>query len=252
MIALAGPRVLETLDALPASGRDVVLALDLSGSMEREDFDLDGARVSRLAAVQTVASRFVLGREGDRVGLVVFGDRAYVAAAPTHDVAAVAQVIDTAMIGVSGRSTAIADGLGLAIRRLRGREAKSRVILLLSDGQDTTGAVDPVAAARAAAALGIRVHTIALGPRDLETSPGARDAVDTATLRAIAEAAGGVMFRVRNTDDLRAVTDAVDRLEPSAAAAPPIRGWHALWPWPAAAALLLLGAAMLSRPEETA
>ncbi|QDL94091.1 VWA domain-containing protein (plasmid) [Paroceanicella profunda] len=252
LLALAGPRQLETIDALPASGRDIVLALDLSGSMEREDFELDGARVSRLAAVQAVAAQFVRGRDGDRVGLVVFGARAYVAAAPTHDVAAVAQAIETAMIGVSGRATAIADGLGLAIRRLRGRAADSRVILLLSDGQDTSGAVDPVAAAGAAAALGIRIHTIALGPRDLEGAPDSRDAVDTATLRRIAQAAGGVMFRVRSTADLRAVAEAIDRLEPSAADAPPIRGWRPLWVWPGALALLLLGVPLLLRRGEVA
>lgn len=240
VVALSGPRVEQIFDILSDSGRDIVLVLDLSGSMEREDFSLDGRQVSRLAAVQSVAARFVAGRAGDRVGLVVFGDRAYVAAAPTQDVAAVAQVIGTTRIGVSGKATAIADGLGLAIKRLRGRDAKSRVVILLSDGQDTSGAVDPVAAAEVAKELGIRIHTIALGPKDLETAPGTRDAVDTATLRNIAQLSGGAMFRVRTADDLRTVTEAIDGLEPSPAKAPPIRGWRELWVWPAAAALVLL------------
>ncbi len=240
VIALAGPRQSQVLEVLPASGRDIVLALDLSGSMEREDFSLDGAQVSRLKAVQRVAAHFVRGREGDRIGLVVFGNRAYVAAAPTHDVAAVAHVIETTVIGVSGKATAIADGLGLAIKRLRGRKADSRVVILLSDGQDTSGTVDPVAAAQVARKLGVRVHTIALGPADLQTAPTSRDAVDAATLQQIADAAGGQMFRVRTTQDLRAVTAAIDRLEPSPADAPPIRAWHALWVWPAGAALVLL------------
>lgn len=244
VVALSGPRIEQIFDILPASAREIVLVLDLSGSMEREDFSLDGAPVSRLTAVQSVAARFVDGRAGDRVGLVVFGDRAYVAAAPTHDVAAVAQVIGTTRIGVSGKATAIADGLGLAIKRLRERDAKSRVVILLSDGRDTSGAVDPVAAARLAQDLGIRIHTIALGPNDLESEPGARDAVDTATLRDIASLSGGRMFRVRTTDDLRAVTASIDSLEPSPAEAPPIRGWRELWVWPAAAALILLGLAL--------
>lgn len=242
--ALTGPRVGRTLDVVPASGRDIVLALDLSGSMEREDFALNGALVSRLAAVQDVGARFVRGRTGDRVGLVVFGDRAYVAAALTHDVSAVAQVIETAQIGVSGKATAIADGLGLALRRLREREAESRVIVLLSDGQDTTGAVDPVAAAITAKTLGVRIYTIALGPADLETAPETRDAVDSETLRRIAEAADGETFRVRSTEDLLAVTEAIDRLEPSLADSPPIQGWQEYWPWLATAALATLATAL--------
>ncbi|WP_299841682.1 VWA domain-containing protein [uncultured Jannaschia sp.] len=252
VLALTGPRQEQVLDVVPASGRDIVLALDLSGSMEREDFALDGETVSRLAAVQRVGARFVRGRTGDRVGLVVFGDRAYVAAALTHDVASVASAIETARIGVSGKATAIADGLGLAIRRLRTRDAASRVIILLSDGQDTTGAVDPVAAARTAETLGLRIHTIALGAADLETDPDASDAVDSETLRRIAEAAGGETFRVRDTADSRAVTAAIDRLEPSLAAAPPIRAWRDVWPWLAAAALLPLALALGARLRETA
>lgn len=250
--ALAGPRQERVLDIVPASGRDIVLALDLSGSMEREDFSMNGQTVSRLAAVQGVAADFVRGRAGDRVGLVVFGDRAYVAASPTHDVTSVAQVIDGLQIGVSGKATAIADGLGLAIRRLREREARSRVILLLSDGQDTTGMVDPVAAAQAARNLGMRVYTIALGPADLADDPKARDAVDAETLRRIAEAAGGETFRVRTTDDLQAVTAAIDQLEPSLAAMPPVRTWRSYWPWLAALAALCLGVAMFLQARETA
>ncbi|RAP41925.1 hypothetical protein BYZ73_08215 [Rhodovulum viride] len=250
--ALAGPRQERVLDVLPASGRDIVLALDLSGSMEREDFRLNGQTVSRLAAVQAVAAAFVRGRVGDRVGLVVFGERAYVAAAPTHDLAAVADVIEGLQIGVSGKATAIADGLGLAIRRLRDRDGGSRVILLLSDGRDTTGPVDPVAAARAARDLGMRVYTIALGPADLTDDPVSRDAVDADTLRRIAEAAGGKTFRVRTTDDLEAVAEAVDRLEPSLAALPPLRTWRGLWTWPAAFAALCLGGAMVLQARDTA
>ncbi len=252
VLALTGPRILTTLDTLPATGRDIVLVLDLSGSMEKEDFDLDGTRVSRLAAVQAVASRFVLGRTGDRVGLVVFGDRAYVAAAPTHDVAAVAHVIETSVIGVSGKATAIADGLGLGIRRLRDRDATSKVIILLSDGRDTSGVVDPVAAAQKADDLGIRIHTIALGPDRAQSNGREDDLVDSETLGRIATTAGGQMFRVRTTDDLRAVTEAIDRLEPSALAAPPVTAWLELWIWPAGAALLILGGMLCLRPGQVA
>ncbi len=240
VLALVGPRQEQVLDVLPASGRDVMLSLDLSGSMEREDFNLNGDVVSRLSAVQAVASEFVLGRLGDSVGLVIFGKRAYVAAAPTQDVASVAHVIETSIIGISGKSTAIADGIGLAIKRLRERDSKSKVIILLSDGQDTSGNTDPVAAAVVAEKYGIRIYTIALGPVDLESNPSVRDAVDTATLREVAEAANGQMFRVKTTDDLRAVTQAIDALEPSPSKAPPIRTWREYWVFPGGMAVLLL------------
>lgn len=252
VVALTGPRQEQALNVVPASGRDIVLALDLSGSMEREDFVLDGRTASRLAAVQAVAAEFVRGRTGDRIGLVVFGDRAYVAAAPTHDVLSVAQIIETLQIGVSGKATAIADGLGLAIRRLREREAESRVIILLSDGQDTTGAVDPVAAAQAARELGMRVYTIALGPADLADDPKARDAVDSETLRHIAEAAGGETFRVRSTQDLERVATVMDRLEPSLADMPPVRTWRAYWPWFAGLAAACLGLSLALHAKEAA
>ena len=239
VLALAGPQRPANVDLITASGRDVVLAIDLSGSMEKEDFLLDGTRVSRLEAVKAVAARFVEGRAGDRVGLVVFGDRAYVAAPLTHDVTSVAHVIETLTVGVSGRSTAISDGLGLAMKRLEGEPAGSRVVILLSDGVDTTGTVDPAEAGRLAARLGIRVHTVALGPDSAIGKVGRADALDVATLEAVAAASGGRMFRVRTTDKLAAVAAAVDTLEPSQSDVPPIRTMEAYWPWPAGAALVL-------------
>lgn len=250
--ALAGPQVERVASAVPASGRDIILTLDLSGSMEKEDFLLDGQPVSRLEAVKRTAANFVANRTGDRIGLVIFGARAYVAAPPSFDVAAVAETIEEAQIGISGRGTAISDGLGLATRRLLTSDAPSRVIILLSDGVDTSGSVPAADAARLAAGHGIRIHSIALGPDDLETQPASRDAVDVATLRAIADAANGQMFRVRTTGDLDAVAEALDQLEPNPADRPPLRYWQPLWFWPAAvAALLLVLALFRGRPWKT-
>ncbi|SCY95556.1 VWA domain-containing protein [Paracoccus tibetensis] len=245
VVALSGPQVERMASAVPASGRDIILTLDLSGSMEKEDFLLDDQPVSRLEAVKRTAASFVASRTGDRIGLVIFGARAYVAAPPSFDVASVAQAIEEAQIGISGRGTAISDGLGLATRRLLTSEAPSRVIILLSDGVDTSGSVPAADAARLAASHGIRIYTIALGPEDLETQPASRDAVDVATLRAIAEAADGQMFRVRTTPDLDAVAEALDRLEPNPADRPPLRYWQPLWFWPGAGAALLLVLALL-------
>ena len=247
VLALAGPRDMRTLDVLPASGRDIMLALDLSGSMKKEDFDLAGERLSRLDAVKRVTTDFVKDRVGDRVGLVVFGERAYVASPLTHDVAAVASEVEGATIGISGTSTAISDGLGLALKRLSSSAAKSSVVILLSDGVDTSGTVDPAGVASVAKALGVRIYTIALGPDDLETEPQSNDAVDAATLREIAEASGGRMFRVRNADALVAVGDALNALEPSPSSAPPLRVWREFWIWPAGAALALAMVALLLR-----
>ncbi|MDF3607277.1 VWA domain-containing protein [Paracoccus sp. DMF-8] len=238
--AIAGPQISRTSDMLPASGRDIVLVIDLSGSMQKEDFRLDGQPISRLDAVKRTASRFVAARRGDRIGLVIFGDRAYFAQPLTFDVNAVARAIDEAQIGISGRATAISDGLGLAMKRLATSDAPTRVAVLLSDGVDTSGNVQSVDAARLAAQHGIRIHTIALGPEDLENQPKSRDAVDTRTLREVAELSGGTSFRVRGVEDLQAMAATLDRLEPNPTERPPMRYWHALWVWPGALALVLM------------
>ena len=240
VIAIAGPQVSRTSDMLPASGRDIVLAIDLSGSMRKEDFHLGGQPISRLDAVKRTASRFVAARRGDRIGLAIFGDRAYFAQPLTFDVDAVARAVDEAQIGISGRGTAISDGLGLAIKRLAASEAPTRVIVLLSDGVDTTGKVRAADAARLAASHGIRIHTIALGPEDLENQPKSRDAVDTKALREVASLGGGTAFRVRDMNDLEAMAASLDQLEPNPAERPPMRYWHSLWFWPGAVALILM------------
>lgn len=247
VLALAGPQVSRISDLLPASGRDIVLSIDLSGSMQKEDFALDGQPISRLDAVKRVASRFVAARQGDRIGLVIFGDRAYFAQALTFDVDAVARAIDEAQIGISGRSTAISDGLGLAMKRLAASDAPTRVVVLLSDGVDNSGNVQAVDAARLAKEHGIRIHTIALGPDDLENQPKSRDAVDTKMLREVAEISGGETFRVRGLADLEAMAATLDQLEPNPSARPPMRYWQSLWFWPASLALLLIALGLWRR-----
>jgi len=237
VVALAGPRLPAWSNLVTSSGREIIIALDLSGSMVKEDFVLDGKPLSRLDAVKRVASRFVAARKGDRIGLVIFGDRAYVAQPSTFDMDAVARAIDLAQIGISGRSTAISDGLGLATRRLMQTDAKSKVVVLLSDGVDTSGKVQASDVARLAASHGIRVHTIALGPDDLDSQPQSRDAVDAVALRAMADAGGGTSFRVRTMDDLEAMAASLDQLEPNPMNRPPLRYWQPLWMWPGGAAM---------------
>jgi Ca-activated chloride channel homolog len=257
--ALAGPRLVLPAAALPASGREIMIAMDLSGSMERRDFALDGETVNRLAAVKRVGADFIRRRAGDRIGLVIFADQAYVAAAPSFDTAAVARALDEATIGISGRSTGIGDGLGLALRRLDPRDAAgdaagakpgakaAKAVILLSDGANNAGQTAPKDVAELARELGIKVYTIALGPRDMADADGEQDVVDTETLRDMARLSGGEAFRVRTTDDLVRVADAIDRLEGGRALAPPLPLRRDLWPWPAALALLAAAALLASR-----
>lgn len=245
IFALSGPRELQPVSALKVSGRDLAIVLDLSGSMVRDDFHLDGRQITRLEAVTRVGSEFARRRAGDRVALIVFGSEAYFATPFTFDTEAVARRIEEATIGISGRATNISDGLGLALKRLANSQAASRVVILLSDGVNNAGATNPSGVAELAAEMGVRVHTIALGPKDLQSAElGERGVVDAVTLRAIAEVSGGEAFRVKTTDDLIEVTQALDRLETTDSSGLTAEVYRSFWTWPAAmaAALALLAA----------
>jgi Ca-activated chloride channel family protein len=238
IFALSGPRDLSPVPALKVSGRDLAIALDLSGSMVRDDFYLDGRQITRFDAVTTVGADFARRRGGDRVALIVFGSEAYYAAPFTFDVEAVAQRIETAQIGISGRATNISDGLGLALKRLERSEAATKVVILLSDGVNNAGATNPRGVAELAARMGVRVHTIALGPKDLESAEvGERGVVDAATLRSIAQISGGESFRVKTTEDLVSVTQALDRLEATESDGLAAEIYRDYWLWPAGLAV---------------
>lgn len=233
VVALAGPRQIAPVQGLPISGRDMMLVLDLSGSMVRDDFYLGDRTVTRLDALKEVGADFVRNRGGDRIGLVVFGSEAYVAAPLTFDVQSVAETVETMVIGISGRATNISDALGLALKRLQTSDAESKVVVLLSDGASNAGAATPRDVAKLAAQMGVRIHTIAMGPKDLQSNPDERGVVDAAMLKVVAELGNGEMFRVRTTEDLRAVTDAIDRLEPTARAGLSAEVYREFWIWPA-------------------
>lgn len=241
VVAAAGPRDLAPVTALKVSGRDLAFVLDLSGSMVRDDFFLDGAAITRLDAVKTVGAAFARRRGGDRMALIVFGSEAYYASPFTFDVEAVARRIEEAEIGISGRATNISDGLGLALKRMARSAAPTRVVILLSDGVNNAGATNPRGVAELAARIGVRVHTIALGPKDLETAEaGERGVVDAATLAEIARISGGESFRVRTVDDLMAVAEALDRLEATDSDGLAAEVYREFWTWPAGLAILLL------------
>lgn len=210
---------------LPDSGRDLMLAVDISGSMGVEDMQVDQQLVRRIDAVKAVGSRFISRRSGDRLGLILFGSNAYVQSPLSFDTATVRRFLREAQIGFAGKKTAIGDALGLAVKRLRERPAESRVLILLTDGRDTASAVEPVEAAQLAADLGIRVYTIGIGADSLTlpglfgSSFGSRQVnpsaeLDEETLREIADLTGGAYFRARNPAELETIYRLLDELEP--------------------------------------
>lgn len=232
--------------AQPSSGRDLLLAVDISGSMAAEDMSYGGRRVSRMAAVKLVLADFLERRAGDRVGLLLFGQLPYLVTPLTFDLEAVrAQLID-AQVGLAGRETAIGDALGLAVKRLRERPAEQRVVILLTDGVNTAGALDPAEAAELAEAEDVRVYTIGMGTDRSERSlfgmalqgPGAQ--IDEAALRDIADRTGGRFFRARDTSELAGIYAELDRLESVEHDAEPMRPRQERYTWPLGAALLVL------------
>lgn len=245
--AAARPQWLDEPLALPQSGRDILLAVDISGSMEMPDFTIDGKQVTRLDVVRATAREFIGRREGDRLGLILFGSRAYLQTPLTFDRKTVQAMLDDASIGIAGKETAIGDAIGLAIKRLNETQAHHRVLILLTDGQNTAGAVDPIKAAELAAQAGLRVYTIGLGADELRVDmPGpfgsrvvnpSRD-LDEKTLQRIAQATGARYFRAKDTDALQAIYDLMDELEPAAGESQTFRLVHELYTWPLAGALL--------------
>lgn len=243
LIAAARPQWVGEPQPLPTSGRDLLLAVDVSGSMEYADMDWEGEPIGRLELVKRMLGPFIEERRGDRVGLILFGSLAYLQAPLTFDRRTVHTWLDEAMIGIAGKNTAIGDAIGLAVKRLR--TAESRVLVLVTDGANTGGEIDPLVAARLAAQEGVRIYTIGIGadPQQggliglLGMNPGLD--LDEPTLRAIAGQTGGEYFRARSREELDSVGEALDRLEPITQQKTLARPAKALYSWPLAAALLL-------------
>lgn len=253
VMASTRPQWLGELIQVPVSGRDLMLAVDLSGSMRESDFVLDGHLVDRLTATKRVASEFIERRHGDRIGLILFGEQAYLHSPLTFDRDTVSTLLLEAVIGLAGRATAIGDAIGLAVKRLRTEEHSKRVLILLTDGANTAGAVDPMDAADLAAQEGLRIYTIGVGAEErirdffgtLHINPS--NELDEASLRAIASKTGGRYFRARNMEELQEIYGLLDRLEPLEHEAQSFRPRTALYPWPLAAALGLGTLLMLAK-----
>lgn len=237
LLALAQPWRPGDTVVQPVSGRALAMVVDLSGSMERRDFTLDGETSDRLSVVKSVAGQFIEARQGDRISLILFGREAFVASPLSFDLDAIRIILDSAGIGMAGRSTAIGDALGLAIKTLRNDTSDSKAIVLLSDGTNNSGSAEPESAASFARDLGIRIHSVAMGSDDSEASPSgyatANSAdLDEATLEAIANDSGGKFFRARSSAELNAVYEEIDKLERSESDAPPVILQQDLRHWP--------------------
>ena len=231
---------------VPISGRDLMLAVDLSKSMLETDFIVNNQSIDRLTATKKVASNFIEQRVGDRLGLILFGTQAYLHVPLTFDRKTVSQLLDEAVIGLAGPSTAIGDAIGIAVKRLRENDADDKVLILLTDGANTAGTIDPIRAAELAADSGLKIHTIGIGADEMmvrrlfstfKVNPS-RD-LDEKTLTEIAESTGGRYFRARDTEELTEIYAEIDRLEPIERGGEHFRPVTSLFMWPLAAACLL-------------
>jgi len=222
LAAAAHPRWIGDPVSLPQEQRDLMLAVDISPSMQEEDMLVQNRYVPRISAVKAVLGDFVKRRAADRLGLIMFGQQGYLQTPLTYDNQTVLTQLQEAQLGFAGNKTAIGDAIGLAIKNLRGRPAESRVLILLTDGANTFG-TNPLQAADIAKQANIRIHTVGVGAdskqvkdffgRIRNTNPSAD--LDETTLQSIADKTGGQYFRARNPDDLKKVYVEIDRLEPA-------------------------------------
>jgi len=251
VIAAAKPeRIGDELD-VPVSGRNLMLAVDLSGSMDAKDFELGSRRVDRLTATKAVASDFIARREGDRIGLILFGERAYLQVPLTLDRETVNILLMEAFIGLAGEKTAIGDAITLAVKRIhdQGSVADDQVLIVLTDGANTAGAIDPLKAAELAQQIGLRIYTIGIGADQMVVSSitgGVRRVnpsadLDEETLTTIADMTGGRYFRARDTAALQDIYRLLDEIEPVAEPEAGFRPVSALYYWPLGGAFALAG-----------
>ena len=237
VVALAAPQWVEPPITKTLAARDLMLAVDLSGSMGEEDFvGPDGAKVDRLTAVKQVVGEFIERRESDRIGLIVFGNAAYVQAPFSQDHEIVRYLLDETRVAMAGPMTMMGDAIGLAIPRFDESASRNRVMILLTDGNDTGSKMPPEKAAQIAKRSDVTIHTIAIGdPESVGENP-----LDEATLRAIADTTGGGYFHAGDRSELEAAYAKLDELEPGQVDTLSYRPRTALFHWPAGVAALLL------------
>lgn len=248
LLAVSRPQWLGEPLEQAVSGRDLMLAVDVSGSMQEQDFILDKQRVDRLTAIKRVAGEFIQRRVGDRLGLILFGTQAYLHVPLSFDRKTVETLLDEAFIGITEDEpkTSIGDAIGLAIKRLQDQKDASRVLILLTDGANTAGELTPLKAAELAAEHQLKIYTIGIGADEMlvrslfgtrRVNPSAD--LDEKNLTAIAETTHGHYFRARNTQELEQIYRMLDQLEPVEKDKQYFRPRSDLFYWPLSLALLL-------------
>ena len=252
IFALSQPRTLKSTTEVKASGVDIVVAFDMSGSMISEDFEVGNERVNRFNMARSVLKGFIDKRPNDRIGLVLFASQAFIATPLTLDHDFLQENLDRLEIGsIDQNATAIGDGLGTAVNRLRDLKAKSKIVILMTDGQNNSGKLEPLLAAEAAAAMKVKVYTVGIGLRGEAPMP-ARDMfgrkvyqmvpvdVDENTLQKIADKTGGKYYRADNAAKFQQIYAEIDQLEKTDASVKKYTQFHELFPWIVTAGLAVL------------
>jgi Ca-activated chloride channel family protein len=258
IVAVARPQQGQSNATIHASGVDIMMLLDVSGSMQSLDFKLDGVPSSRVDVVKSVVRKFIEARPDDRIGLTIFAGLPYLVSPVTLDHAWLLGNLDRVHIGDIEDGTAIGSALASGLNRLRNQTAKSKLIILMTDGQNNSGQITPLTAAEAAKALGVKVYTIGIGVRGEAPIP-VTDAfgrkrivmekvdVDEDTLKRIATATGARFYRATDTGSLNRIYDEIDKLEKTSFSVHSFERWEELFDWPALAALVVLGLSLLSQ-----
>ncbi|GAA6192608.1 VWA domain-containing protein [Phaeobacter sp. NW0010-22] len=237
LVGLSRPERLGEPIVVETAARDVVLALDISGSMDDRDFKTaDGSRQQRLEAVKSVIRSFIAERSGDRIALIIFGTRAYVQAPFTEDLQSLNGFLDQIVVGIAGPNTALGDAIGLGIQTFEASEVEKRLMILLSDGTDTSSRMTPINAAQIASDKGVVVYTVGVGDPDAT----GESRVDLATLKEIANRTGGQFFFADDETALTAVYSEIDKQNPRATETLSYRPKRSLTHLPFALALLII------------
>ncbi|MEM7462508.1 MAG: VWA domain-containing protein [Pseudomonadota bacterium] len=237
VLALARPERLGEPIVIETAARDIILALDISGSMDQRDFEAtDGTKVQRLQAVKDVMSQFISERDGDRMALIIFGTRAFVQAPFTEDLSGLQGILDQIEVGMAGPNTALGDAIGLSIRTFEASDVEQRLLILLSDGADTSSRMTPINAAALAAERGVSIQTIGVG--DPEATGENR--VDLAALEDISNRTNGEFFYAGDEEALENVYQRIDELNPRITETTSFRPRQSLVHVPLGIALLIL------------
>ena len=246
--AVARPVMVGESVSLPVKGRNIMMAIDLSGSMREMDYRLGSQWVDRLTATKFVAGEFVERRKGDRIGLILFGDQAYLQTPLTFDRDTILRMLNESALGLAGQKTAIGDAIGLAVKRLRDEDDDEHVLILMTDGENTAGSVGVYEAAEVAAQQGLKIYTVGIGSEKQNGSFFQRSsALDEGSLKKIAKMTKGQYFRARDTQEFQLIYEELDRLEPIVREQEEWRPRTDLFFWPLSISLLLFSLAIMLR-----